>query len=139
MIVELARRELRLKKILAAKAALEQQVRDKPIAEVVARETEGKPPAKPKSEGVVPDPKAQPNFTDPESWTLKRSNKGWDQCGDGQAVINENQIIVAADVTDQANDLRQLKPTLDQTIAQKSLPELIACQKTVFAFNNKLT
>ena len=114
---ELARRELRLKKILAAKAALEQQARDKAAAEAVARETEGKSPAKPKPEGVVPDPKAPRNFTDPESRIMKSSNKGWDQCGNGQAVINENQIIVAADVTDQANDVRQLKPMLDQTIA----------------------
>ena len=114
---ELVRRGLRLKKILAAKAALEQQARDKAAAEAVARETEGKPPAKPKPEGVVPDPKAPRNFTDPESRIMKSSNKGWDQCGNGQAVINENQIIVAADVTDQAHDVRQLKLMLDQTIA----------------------
>lgn len=30
--------------------------------------------------------------------------------------MKENQIIVAADVTDQANDVRQVKPMLDQTI-----------------------
>ncbi len=64
----------------------------------------------------MPDPKAQRNFTDPESKIMKTSNKGWDQCGNAQAVVNENQIIVAADVTDQANDVRQLQPMLDQTI-----------------------
>ena len=38
---------------------------------------------------------------------MKASNKGWDQCGNAQAVANEHQIILAADVTDQANDVRQ--------------------------------
>ena len=41
---------------------------------------------------------------------MKASNKGWDQCGNAQAVTNEHQIILAADVTDQANDVRQTVP-----------------------------
>ena len=46
---------------------------------------------------------------------MKASNKGWDQCGNAQAVANEHQIILAADVTDQANDKRQMVPMVDQT------------------------
>lgn len=114
---ELRRRESRLRKIREAKAALEQQARDRAAAEATARETEGKPPAKNDPQDAVPDPKAQRNFTDPESKIMKTSSKGWDQCGNAQAVVNENQIIVAADVTDQANDVRQVQPMLDQTIA----------------------
>jgi transposase len=114
---ELARRESRLQKIRQAKAALEQQARDKAAAEAAARQAEGKPPAKSDPQDAVPDPKAQRNFTDPESKIMKTSSKGWDQCGNAQAVVNENQIIVAADVTDQANDVRQLQPMLEQTIA----------------------
>ncbi len=68
-------------------------------------------------EEAVPDPKAQRNFTDPESKIMKTSNKGFDQCGNAQAVANEQQIIIAADVTDQANDVRQTVPMMDQTIA----------------------
>ena len=48
---------------------------------------------------------------------MKASNKGWDQCGNAQAVTNEHQIILAADVTDQANDVRQAAPMVDQTRA----------------------
>ena len=48
---------------------------------------------------------------------MKASNKGWDQCGNAQAVTNEHQIILAADVTHQANDVRQLVPMIDQTQA----------------------
>ena len=113
---ELRRRESRLLKIREAKAALEQQARDKVAAEAAIREAEGKPPAKTDPQDAVPDPKAQRNFTDPESKIMKTSSKGWDQCGNAQAVVNENQIIVAADVTDQANDVRQVQPMLDQTI-----------------------
>ena len=48
---------------------------------------------------------------------MKTSSKGWDQCGNAQAVVNESQIIVAANVTDEANDVRQVQPMLDQTIS----------------------
>ena len=65
---------------------------------------------------AVPEPKDQINFTDPESRIMKASNKGWDQCGNAQAVANEDQIILAADVTDQANDKRQAVPMVDQTL-----------------------
>ena len=114
---ELSRRESRLLKIREAKAALEQQARDRAAIEAAAREAEGKPPAKTDPQDAVPDPKAQRNFTDPESKIMKTSSKGWDQCGNAQAVVNENQIIVAADVTDQANDVRQVEPMLDLTIS----------------------
>ena len=46
---------------------------------------------------------------------MKASNKGWDQCGNAQAVTNEYQVILAADVTNQANDVRQVVPMVDQT------------------------
>ena len=39
---------------------------------------------------------------------MKTSNKRFDQCGNAQAVANEQHIIIAADVTDQANDVRQV-------------------------------
>jgi hypothetical protein len=66
---------------------------------------------------AVPQPKDQINFTDPESRIMKVSNKGWDQCGNAQAVANEHQIILAADVTHQANDKRQAVPMIDQAQA----------------------
>ncbi len=47
--------------------------------------------------------------------TLFISNKGWDQCGNAQAVTNEDQIILSADVTNQANDKQQLQPMYEQT------------------------
>jgi transposase len=113
---ELARRDKRLKKIREAKAALEQEARDKAAADAAAREAAGKCPPKSDPADAVPAEKAQRNFTDPESKIMKTSNKGWDQCGNAQAVANEEQIIVSADVTNQANDVRQVEPMVDQTI-----------------------
>jgi len=115
---ELARRESRLKKIQEAKAALEEQAREKARAHAAKLEAEGKTPRNDPEE-AVPKDKAQRNFTDPDSKIMKTSNKGFDQCGNAQAVANEQQIIVAADVTNQANDMRQVTPMLEQT--QKNL------------------
>jgi transposase len=114
---ELARRQSRLAKIQAAKKLLEERARNEAAEEAARRQAEGKsPPATPPGE-AVPDPKDQINFTDPESRIMKASNKGWDQCGNAQAVTNEHQIILAADVTQQANDVRQMVPMVDQARA----------------------
>lgn len=91
--------------------AWEQQARE------AAQADAGKSPPKIDPPDAVPEPKAQRNFTDPESKIMKTSHKGWDQCGNAQAVVNEDQIIVTADVTNQASDVRQVVPMLDQTVA----------------------
>jgi transposase len=111
---ELARRQSRLAKIQGAKKLLEERARIEAAEEAARRQAEGKsPPTTPPTE-AVPDPKDQINFTDPESRIMRSSNKGWDQCGNAQAVTNAHQIILAADVTDQANDVRQVVPMVDQ-------------------------
>jgi transposase len=114
---ELARRQSRLAKIQQAKAELEERARQEAAEEAARREAEGKsPPAKAPAE-VTPKPKDQINFTDPESRIMPVANKGWDQCGNAQAMANEAQIILAADVSDQANDKRQALPMMDQARA----------------------
>jgi transposase len=110
----LARRESRLEKIRQARKALEAQ------AQAAAEEERGGqagPSDKPKGgrriepEKAVPSAKAQYNFTDPTTKIMKVSNKGFDQCGNAQAGVDrEHQIIVAADVTNEANDKRQFQP-----------------------------
>lgn len=114
---ELARRQSRLAKILAAKGLLEERARIEAAEEAARRQAEGQSPPKTSPAEAIPDPKGQINFTDPESRIMKASNKGWDQCGNAQAVTNEHQIILAADVTDQANDVRQAVPMADQSRA----------------------
>jgi transposase len=114
---ELARRQSRLAKIEGARKLLEERARIEAAEEAAVRSAEGKSPAPTLPAEAVPDPKDQINFTDPQSRIMKASNKGWDQCGNAQAVTNEHQIILAADVTDQANDVRQVVAMVDQTEA----------------------
>jgi transposase len=114
---ELARRQSRLAKIQQARALLEERAKAEAAAEAARRAAEGKGPPKVAPADAVPDPKDQINFTDPESRIMRASNKGWDQCGNAQAVANEQQIILAADVTDQANDVLQVVPMVDQARA----------------------
>lgn len=114
---ELARRQSRLAKIQQAKALLEERARTEAAEEAARRQEEGKAPPTVAPADALPQPKDQINFTDPESRIMKVSNKGWDQCGNAQAVANEDQIILAADVTDQTNDKRQALPMVDQACA----------------------
>jgi hypothetical protein len=114
---ELARRQSRLAKIEGARKLLEERARIEAAEEAAVRRAEGKSPLPTPPAEAVPDPKDQINFTDPQSRIMKASNKGWDQCGNAQAVTNLHQIILAADVTQQANDVRQTVAMVDQTQA----------------------
>ena len=125
---ELPRRESRLAKIREAKAALEAEARAQAAAEHAAknavREAEGKEPQSIHLDDVKPEAKAQRNFTDPDSKIRQASNKGWDQCGNAQALVDESQLIIAAAVTPQANDVRQVAPMLDQMEANFPAAEI---------------
>src|SRR5208337_4064517 len=111
---ELKRREERLAKIRAAKARLEAEARAKAEEEQRGRDEEQ---AKREAEGrkrrgkepapIDPTPadKAQTNFTDPKAKIMKQSNKGFDYSYNAQAVVDsEDQIIVAAETTNAANE-----------------------------------
>lgn len=121
---ELARREHRLQTIRAAKAVLEQEAQAEVALTQVAHDTRepdrprrGRPPKPPRS---GPLPKVQRNFTDPESRIMPASEaKGSVVQGyNCQAAIDgQAQIIVAADVTDEANDKQQAQPMLTQVLA----------------------
>jgi len=120
---ELARRENRLKKIRQAKAALEERARVKAEEEKARQKPsqesqEPTPPAKGRKKSPpAPKDKDQYNFTDPTTSIMKANNKGWDQCGNAQAVVDgDNQIILAADVTNQPNDKRQVQPMMGQAV-----------------------
>jgi transposase len=119
---ELSRRKDRLKKIRAARKALEEKAKAAAQEEGKRRKEEdrkrggkgggGRPRQDVKE---VPDDKKQYNFTDPETSIMKANNKGFDQCGNAQvAVDREHQVIVAADVTNEPNDKKQLKPMVKQ-------------------------
>jgi hypothetical protein len=133
---ELQRRESRMKKIQEAKAALEAEAKAKAQAKAAEAEaklderarqeqetgkkTAGRRPEVPVVEEAKPDPKAQRNFTDPESRIMPNgANKGsFLQGYNAQIAVDaECQIIVAAEVTQQANDKQQLEPMAKAIVA----------------------
>lgn len=62
----------------------------------------------PKPVEDAPSDKAQSNFTDAELHIMRTNNKGWDDCGNAQASVDEaHQIIVAGDVSAESNDKHQ--------------------------------
>jgi len=129
---ELARRESRLSKIRQAKAELEEEARqraEQAAAQAQAKIEErrlkeqqtgkkarGREPEVADAEKAVPEPRAQRNFTDPDSRIMKDgATHGFVQAYNAQAVVDSQaQIIVAAALTEQANDKQQLVPMLEE-------------------------
>jgi transposase/NAD(P)-dependent dehydrogenase (short-subunit alcohol dehydrogenase family) len=119
---ELSRRRGRLEKIREARKALENEAKAAAEAERKRREEEDRkrgggsgPGRRRTAVKEVPDDKKQYNFTDPETSIMKSNNKGFDQCGNAQAVVDrEHQVVVAADVTNEPNDKKQLRPMVRQ-------------------------
>ena len=117
---ELRFREGRLKRIREAKEALEREAKAKARAEGKVDENDKpKPPKRgraPKTPAGVPKPKAQRNFTDPESRIMKDSTtKGFIQGYNSQVAVDaKSQVIVAAEVTSEPNDKKQVSPMVNQ-------------------------
>jgi len=97
---ELQRRETRIARIREAKKALEERAREK-----AKSEDEDSKEAK-------PEPKAQYNFTDPESRIMKGSD-GFVQGYNTQVAVEPLfQLVVGQTVTQAANDKEQMVPLI---------------------------
>jgi transposase len=95
---ELERRETRIQRIQEARRVLEERAREQ-------AESAGKKPREAK-----PTPKAQYNFTDPESRIMKGPD-GFVQAYNTQIAVEPNfQFIVGQTVTPAANDKQQMVP-----------------------------
>lgn len=124
---ELSRRADRLATIEAAMQRLEAQAKAEAEAERQRRaEAEAERQRTgtkrrgraPKAVDETPGDKAQMSFTDPELKIMQINNKGWDYCGNAQASVDgAYQIIVACDVTAEANDKQQAVPMAQLTMA----------------------
>ncbi len=114
---EIARREDRLAKIKAAMADLEAEALQAETERRAQMEKDGKTVRGPRDgrDPFAPAPKAQRNFTDPESRIMKTSDGSYHQCYNGQAIVDaQAQVIVAADAFDMAADSPLLGPMLDE-------------------------
>src|SRR6195256_5178228 len=116
-VADKKRRAERIRKAkaeLEAKAAAEAKLKAAAEAQQ-QREAEGrkKPGRQAAPPSTTPDPKAQKNFTDPESRIMK-SKDGFVQAYNAQIVVDSQaQIIVAQDVTQSPVDSGQLVPMTD--------------------------
>jgi transposase len=96
---ELQRRASRLTRIREAKRVLEARAK-------AAAAAAGQP-----TDSATPDPKAQYNFTDPESRIMKGPD-GFVQAYNAQVAVDDRQFIVGQTVTQATNDKQQLMPMI---------------------------
>jgi hypothetical protein len=149
---ELARRESRLRKIREAKASLEAEAKEQAQAAAAAveaklaarkqreeetgKKSRGRAPQVVNVEEAKPEAKAQRNFTDPESRIMKDGATGsFEQSYNAQiAVDSQAQIIVAATLTQAANDKQQLVPVLAEVKTNAGrLPEKVTADSGYFS------
>jgi len=149
---ELARRESRLRKIREAKASLEAEAKEQAQAAAAAveaklaerkqreeetgKKTRGRAPQVVDVAEAKPKPKAQRNFTDPESRIMKDGATGsFEQSYNAQiAVDGQAQIIVAATLTQAVNDKQQLVPVLAEVKTNVDrLPEKVTADSGYFS------
>lgn len=76
---------------------------------------------KPKAPDPGPDSQAKANVTDPDSRIMK-TRRGYVQGYNAQAVATEEQVIIAAELTTQENDVNQLHPMVEK--AQENMAAL---------------
>jgi transposase len=113
---ELRRREDRLKWIREAKAALEAEAEAAETARREEMRADGREPRTPPNgrDPFRPKPRAQRNFTDPESRIMKTGDGSFHQCFNAQAIVDSTaQVIVAAELSNIAPDAGQLTAVLD--------------------------
>jgi transposase len=146
---ELAFKQSRLKKIQEAKAALEAEARERAQArreeqrrkeealEAEGKKRRGRVPAEPSDK---PEARAQRNFTDPDSRIMiDGASKAFAQCYNAQAAVDARaQIIVAAAVTQEANDKQQVTPMIEalRKNLQGKMPKVLSADNGYFSEEN---
>ena len=110
---ELSNRKTRLKAIKAAKKRLEERKAAEAEAKRAAEAKDGEA-AELKSERVLPQPRDQENFTDPDSRVMPTGGKSFEQSYNAQVAVDaEAQIVVAASVSQSPNDMGLLIPVVN--------------------------
>jgi transposase len=138
---ELADRTSRKARLAACKKRLEEQAaaeaarKQSKIEEREAQEAETgtrKRGRRPQESDPTPAADAKANPTDPDSRIMK-TKSGYLQGYNSQAVVTEAQIIIAAEVTNEENDVNQLHPMVGK--AQENLAAIAShlTIKTVLA------
>ena len=84
-----------------------------------ARADEGRPAVRGPTEAVSPpaSPQGEVNLTDPDSRVMK-AFRGYVQGYNAQAAVNEQQIVLAAEITVESVDFSHLGPMVDATLRE---------------------
>jgi transposase len=130
---DLSTAEKRLAKIKEAKRYLEEEARKKAAGKAEAlkhKESHNKHCRKSQKPDDTVKPEAKVNMTDSES-RIQKTSKGYIQGYNAQTVATEDQIVIACDVVNEANDIHQLKPMIEQ--ADENLSKLEISAKTILA------
>ncbi|TDT97427.1 DDE family transposase [Streptomyces sp. 846.5] len=127
----LDRREKRLAKMQAARAQIQAEARQNTHAQEKDRAARNAPTpmtSRPSPTRATrpaakarPKPKAQANFTDPDSRIMKNGAGAYIQAYNAQVVDTEQQVITAADVTTNASDALNYTTMLDQCPANTGI------------------
>jgi len=148
---DLADRQRRLATIRAAKAALEQEARER--AEQAKREADARAAAREQRSGrrkgppirildpshATPAPTAQRNFTDPDSRIMKDgATNAFVQGYNAQAAVDaKRQIIVACTLSASAADAEQFAPLLAAVVANTGrAPTIVTADAGYFSDAN---
>jgi hypothetical protein len=102
----------------ATEAAAQQQAKSEGRQAEEAATGQKKRGRKPKAPQTAVDATAKANVTDPESRIMK-TQRGYMHGHNAQAVVTADQIIVANDVTQEANDINQLHAMLAEAQEQR--------------------
>jgi transposase len=147
---ELERREVRLAAMAEAKAKIEARAEERlereqaeHQAKLAARDEQerrsgrkppGRPPAPPTGGAREQD---QVNLTDEDSRIMKVTGGGFDQCYNAQAMVATGSLlIVAAAVTQAANDKEQLMPMIEKL---QALPQELGRTRRILADSGYLS
>ncbi len=122
---EVVRREQRVAALQQARQVIEARAKELAAAQQAAYQAKqagrqaqreaGKKPRGPEPvpPSATPDPKAQYNFTDPDSRIMKAGNGAHcEQAYNAQAAVDEHMLIVGAHVSPAPNDKEPLVPTV---------------------------
>jgi transposase len=138
---ELERREARLAVILAARERLEARQAEQDKAKGRDADDDRRPKGKDgkpkggryKRDFGVPEDSAQESFTDPDSRIMKRAGGGFDQSYNAHTAVDDAaQIIVAAELTNNAADADRLPVLLDAVQANLKAAPATALADTGF-------
>lgn len=143
---DLRHAETRLARIRDAKAELEAEAKAQAAVDKKSDDDDA-PPAGgssalpkhriPREEDDAPTPKAQRNFTDPES-RIQKTGDGFIQGYNCQAAVDaEHQIIVAEAVTNQPPDVEHFAPMIERVVENcGAAPKAVSADSGYFSEKN---